>query len=161
MRMFDLTGQRAIVTGAATRIGEAIATRLNRAGARIVVADMNLLDAEAVAEQLEHDSFAAYVDVTKPDTITAMSEKVLAQCGSLEVLVNNAGIAGPAGPIWKQSDEAWMRAIAVNLSGVFFFCRAVLPHLRARRYGRIVNIASIAGKEGNAGMVPTQRPRPV
>jgi 2-dehydro-3-deoxy-L-rhamnonate dehydrogenase (NAD+) len=154
VRMFDLTGQTAIVTGAATGIGEAIAARLNRAGARVVVADMNLRDANVVAGQLEHDSFAVYVDVTKPETITAAVEQVLARCGSLEVLVNNAGIAGPAGPIWEQSEEAWMRAIAVNLSSVFFFCRAVLPHMRARGYGRIVNIASIAGKEGNAGMVP-------
>ncbi len=68
--------------------------------------------------------------------------------------MNNAGIAGPAAPLWEQTDEAWQKAIAVNLSGIFYFCRAVVPHMLERKYGRIVNIASIAGKEGNPRMVP-------
>jgi 3-oxoacyl-[acyl-carrier protein] reductase len=79
---------------------------------------------------------------------------VLKRTGRIDILVNNAGIAGPSAPIWEQTDEQWQRNIAINLTGVFNFCRAVIPHMRERRYGRIVNIASIAGKEGNPRMVP-------
>jgi 3-oxoacyl-[acyl-carrier protein] reductase len=78
----------------------------------------------------------------------------LQQTGQIDILVNNAGIAGPAAFIWEQTDEDWQRNIAINLTGVFNFCRAVIPHMRSRSYGRIVNIASIAGKEGNPRMTP-------
>jgi 3-oxoacyl-[acyl-carrier protein] reductase len=81
-------------------------------------------------------------------------EQVLAKTGRIDILVNNAGIAGPAAYVWEQTDEDWQRNIAINLTGVFNFCRAVAPHMRSRGYGRIVNIASIAGKEGNPRMSP-------
>ena len=152
--MFDLMGQTAVVTGAATGIGEAIAERFSRAGARVVIADMNLKDATAVAERIGNGAYSVHVDVSKPESISAAVAEVIDKSGRLDILVNNAGIAGPAGPIWEQTDDAWTKALAVNLSGVFYFCRAVLPHMRERQYGRIVNIASIAGKEGNPGMVP-------
>ncbi len=152
--MFELTGQTAIVTGAATGIGEAIAERFTQAGARVAVADMNLPDAEKVARRLGHGSFAVRVDVSQPESIKQAVAEVLGKTGRIDILVNNAGIAGPAAPLWEQTDEAWEKAIAVNLSGIFYFCRAVVPHMLERKYGRIVNIASIAGKEGNPRMVP-------
>jgi 3-oxoacyl-[acyl-carrier protein] reductase len=77
---------------------------------------------------------------------------VLARTGRIDILVNNAGIAGRAAPLWEQTPEDWRAVMAVNLDGVFHCCRAVIPHMRQRRYGRIVNIASIAGKEGNPNM---------
>jgi 3-oxoacyl-[acyl-carrier protein] reductase len=80
--------------------------------------------------------------------------EVLRQRGQIDILVNNAGIAGRAAPIDEQTDEDWQNIIAVNLTGVFYFCRAVVPHMRVRKYGRIVNISSIAGKEGNPRMIP-------
>jgi 3-oxoacyl-[acyl-carrier protein] reductase len=80
-------------------------------------------------------------------------EQVLGRTNRIDILVNNAGIAGVTAPLWEQTDADWQKVIAVNLSGVFYFCRAVLPHMRERKYGRIVNIASIAGKEGNPRMV--------
>jgi 3-oxoacyl-[acyl-carrier protein] reductase len=80
-------------------------------------------------------------------------EMVLARTQSLEIVVNNAGVAGKAAPIWEQTDDDWNRVLAINLTGPFFMCRAVMPHMRSRGYGRVVNIASIAGKEGNPNMV--------
>ena len=148
--MFDLTGQTAIVTGAATGLGEAIARRFAAAGATVVVADRDLAGAEAVAASL--GSFAVEVDITKAASVQAATAAVLAKTGRIDILVNNAGIAGRAAPIWEQTEEDWNLAIAINLTGIFLFCKAVLPHMRERKYGRIVSIASIAGKEGNPNM---------
>lgn len=152
--MFELTDQTAIVTGAATGIGEAIAERLSLSGATVAIVDLNLREAEAVAARLGRGAFAVHADVSSAESVTKAVAQVLERTGRIDILVNNAGIAGPAAPLWEQTDEAWEKAIAVNLSGVFYFCRAVLPHMRSRKYGRVVNIASIAGKEGNPRMVP-------
>jgi 3-oxoacyl-[acyl-carrier protein] reductase len=150
--MFDLTGQTAIVTGAATGIGEAIARRLARAGATVAVADMDADGAAAAAESIGGGTFPLAIDIARCDSVTRAVEEVLARTGRIDVLVNNAGIAGRAAPLWEQTEEDWNRVIAVNLTGVFLCCRAVIEHMRQRRYGRIVNIASIAGKEGNPNM---------
>jgi 2-dehydro-3-deoxy-L-rhamnonate dehydrogenase (NAD+) len=151
--MFDLNGQTAIVTGAATGIGEAIAERLAGAGATVVVADLDIEGAKGVAGRLAQNAFAVKTDVTDPESIRKTVEQVLGRTNRIDILVNNAGIAGVTAPLWEQTDADWQKVIAVNLSGVFYFCRAVLPHMRERKYGRIVNIASIAGKEGNPRMV--------
>jgi 2-dehydro-3-deoxy-L-rhamnonate dehydrogenase (NAD+) len=152
--MFQLTGQVAIVTGAATGIGAAIASRLTRAGATLVILDLNLKGAKLVAEALGNGAFALEADVSDAGSVRAAVDAVLARTGRIDILVNNAGVAGPAAPTWEQTDENWQRNIAVNLTGVFNCCRAVVPHMRSRGYGRIVNIASIAGKEGNPNMSP-------
>jgi NAD(P)-dependent dehydrogenase (short-subunit alcohol dehydrogenase family) len=152
--MFSLAGRTAIVTGAATGIGEAIAIRLANAGATIAVADLNLSGAQRVAAVLPNRSFAIEANVADAASVARAVEQVLQQTGQIDILVNNAGIAGPAAFIWEQTDEDWQRNIAINLTGVFNFCRAVVPHMRSRSYGRIVNIASIAGKEGNPRMTP-------
>ena len=148
--MFGLSGQTAIVTGAATGLGEAIARRFAAAGAMVAVADRDLAGAEAVAQSI--GGIAVEVDITKSASVRAATEAVLASTGRIDILVNNAGIAGKAAPIWEQSEDDWNLAIAINLTGLFNFCKAVLPHMRERKYGRIVNIASIAGKEGNPNM---------
>jgi 3-oxoacyl-[acyl-carrier protein] reductase len=150
--MFDLTGQTAIVTGAATGIGEAIARRLAKAGATLVVADLDLEGAKAVAASIGGESFAVGVDISRSDSAGEAIAKVLARRGRIDILVNNAGIGGKAAPLWEQTDEDWQRIIAINMTGVFNCCRAVIQHMRERRYGRIVSIASIAGKEGNPRM---------
>jgi NAD(P)-dependent dehydrogenase (short-subunit alcohol dehydrogenase family) len=152
--MFSLAGRTAMVTGAATGIGEAIAIRLAEAGATVAVIDLNLAGAERAAASLPNRSFAVEADVANAASVGRAVDQVIEQTGQIDILVNNAGIAGPAAYIWEQTDEDWQRAIAVNLTGVFNFCRAVVPHMRSRSYGRIVNIASIAGKEGNPRMVP-------
>jgi NAD(P)-dependent dehydrogenase (short-subunit alcohol dehydrogenase family) len=152
--MFSLAGRTAIVTGAAAGIGEAIAIRLANAGATVAVADVNLSGAQRVAAALPNLSFAIEANVADATSVFRAVEQVLQQTGKIDILVNNAGIAGPAAYIWEQTDEDWQRNIAINLTGVFNFCRAVVPHMRSRTYGRIVNIASIAGKEGNPRMTP-------
>lgn len=151
---FDLTGQTAIVTGAATGIGEAIAQRLAGAGATIAIVDLDLAGAERVAAAIGNGSFGVRADVSNAAEAGGAVQEAIKRTGRIDILVNNAGIAGPSAPIWEQTDEHWQRNIAINLTGVFNFCRAVIPHMRSRGYGRIVNIASIAGKEGNPRMVP-------
>jgi 2-dehydro-3-deoxy-L-rhamnonate dehydrogenase (NAD+) len=150
--MFDLSGQTAIVTGAATGLGEAIARRFAASGAIVAVADKDEKGAASVAAAI--GGFALPVDITSDTSVRAAVAQVLAKQGKIDILVNNAGIAGKAAPIWDQTDYDWATIISINLTGVFQFCRAVLPHMRERRYGRIVNIASIAGKEGNPNMCP-------
>jgi NAD(P)-dependent dehydrogenase (short-subunit alcohol dehydrogenase family) len=152
--MFELDGQTAIVTGAATGIGRAIAERLASAGACVAIADINSPGAQEVASRIGHPSFAVQTDVSSPASIRETVAEVLRRTGRIDILVNNAGIAGKAAPLWEQSTPDWELAIAINLSSVFHFCHAVIPHMRERGYGRVVNIASIAGKEGNPRMVP-------
>jgi NAD(P)-dependent dehydrogenase (short-subunit alcohol dehydrogenase family) len=152
---FDLTGQTAIVTGAAQGIGEGIATRLAQAGAHVAVADRNTEEAEASAQRISaagSKAFAVAVDVTDSSSIETMVNTVLAKTGQIDILVNNAGIGGKAAPIWEQSDQDWQGVIDVNLTGVFQCCRAVIGSMRERDYGRIINIASVAGKDGNPNM---------
>jgi NAD(P)-dependent dehydrogenase (short-subunit alcohol dehydrogenase family) len=151
--MFELTGQTAIVTGAGAGIGEVIAARLSAAGARVAVADIDSEAAQSVANRIGGGAFALPVDITNTEQVQAAIAKVIETAGSLEILVNNAGIAGRAAPIWEQTDEDWHRVMNLNIHAPFYLCRAVLPQMRKGGYGRIVNIASIAGKEGNPNMV--------
>ena len=148
---FDLTGQIAIVTGAATGIGEAIAHRLASAGARVGIADLDAEGAAAVAASLPQ-AFPLPVNITDSGSVRSAVDKTIADYGRIDVLVNNAGVAGKAAPCWEYSDDEFNRVVQINLNGTFYFCRAVMPHMRERKYGRIVNIASIAGKEGNPNM---------
>lgn len=152
MGYFDLSGQTAVVTGGATGIGEAVARRLANAGARIVIADIDLEGGKTVAESIGRGAFAVRLDITSSEDVQKAVDQILAQTGRIDVWVNNAGIGGKAAPIWEQTNKDWDQVVAINLSGVFYCCRAVVPHMRQRGYGRIVNIASIAGKEGNPNM---------
>lgn len=145
--MFDLTGQTAIVTGAATGIGEAIARRLSAAGASVIVADINRDGAETVARSMR-TATSLHIDVSSADSVQAAFSRI----PRVDILVNNAGMAGKAAPLWEQTEEAWQQIIAINMSSVFHCCRAVIGQMRTNHYGRIVNIASIAGKEGNPNM---------
>lgn len=155
-RFFDLTNQTALVTGAATGIGAAIAKRLALAGATVVIADVDLEEAQRTAEQISAQTnktaLPVVMDVANRALVETALKFALSETGRLDILVNNAGIAGKAAPLWEQTDEDWSKILAINLTGVFLCSRAVIPHMRERRYGRIVNIASIAGKEGNPRM---------
>ena len=151
MNQLDLKGRNGIVTGGARGIGFAIATRLLQSGARVSLWDR---DAEALREA--QAKLAALgqvgtqtVDLTDAAAVIAAAAATKAEFGSVELLVNNAGIAGVNGKLWEFPPEQWRAVIDTNLNAVFYVCRAVVPLMLEGKYGRIVNIASIAGKEGN------------
>jgi NAD(P)-dependent dehydrogenase (short-subunit alcohol dehydrogenase family) len=150
MNKIDLKGMNAIVTGGARGIGLAIAQRLLASGARCSLWDMNRDRLEATAKSLSGDEVhTAVVDISKPDSVKAAVEATLKHFGSIEILVNNAGIAGVTKKMWECTPAEWHDVLEVNLFGVFVCCHAIVPHMLQQGYGRIVNIASIAGKEGN------------
>jgi 3-oxoacyl-[acyl-carrier protein] reductase len=147
----------AIVTGAAQGIGRATAAELASQGATAVVADVDANLAAATAREISGRGLSAEaveVDVSQKASVVRMVERVLERFGRIDVLVNNAGIAGRAVPLEEVTDDDWERMMAVDLSSVFYCCRAVVPHMVERRAGAIVNVASIAGKEGNPNMIP-------
>lgn len=151
--MFDLSGQFAIVTGAATGLGEVIAARLSSAGATVCIADIDGAAAAAAAERIGHGAQSIAVDITNPAAVNQTVAAILEQNKAIDILVNNAGLAGKAAPSWEQTDTDWHKVMDVNINGPFYLCRAAIPHMRKRGYGRIINIASVAGKEGNPNMV--------
>ena len=149
---FSLQGQVAVVTGAGQGIGEGIATRLAQAGARVAVLDMNRATAEASAERLK--GIGLHCDVSCAASVQSAMEEVRRQLGPIQILVNNAGITGRTLPLWELDESDLDQVYAVNLKGVFLACRAVIPEMLAQGYGRILNVASIAGKEGNPTLIP-------
>jgi 3-oxoacyl-[acyl-carrier protein] reductase len=137
-------GRVAVVTGGAAGIGAAVAARLAREGARVAVWDR---DTGAVAAGAP--VHAEMVDVADPHAVQRAAEATAAALGGIDILVASAGITGPNTTTWEYPVEAWQRVMDVNVNGVFYCNRAVVPVMQRRGYGRIVNIASIAGKEGN------------
>jgi len=141
----------AIVTGAAGALGTAMCERFVQDGHRVVVADLATDRAEALAHRLDPSgdgAMAVTVDVTDYASVEAMVAAVLGWAGRVDILVNNAGISEGHVATWEMPLEAWRRTIDVDLTGVFHGCRAVLPTMLERGWGRIINISSIAGKEG-------------
>ena len=150
-----LRGRVAIVTGAARGLGAAIARRLSSEGASVVLADLNAGAAEAAASALRSTgatALAREVDVSDPESASNLIRWTVEEAGQVDVLVNNAGITGPALPVAEYTDADWRRVLSVDLDGVFYCARAVIPYMVERGSGRIVNIASISGKEGNPNM---------
>ena len=142
-----LAGQVAVVTGGAQGIGLAVARRLAGQGARVVIWDMDGALAASTAAGLGGEGRA--LDVTDAEAVAAAAQDAAARLGRIDILVNSAGIAGMNAPVTDYPVAEFHRVVAVNLHGTFHVCRAVLPHMVARGYGRVVNIASVAGKEGN------------
>jgi 3-oxoacyl-[acyl-carrier protein] reductase len=153
--MIDLNGRCAVVTGSAQGIGRAIAARLLESGASVAIWDRDGKLAGEAAAALGGDGRveAIAVDVTRLTEIEAARDATVKALGRIDILVNNAGIAGPNVPTWEYPIGAWQEVMRVNLDSQFFCCRAIVPLMIAQNYGRIVNIASIAGKEGNPNAV--------
>ena len=147
----DLKGKNAVVTGGAQGIGRSIVERLLDSGAAIAIWDRDKTLAHQTASELKSrgrvNAFA--LDVTQFAEIEHARSATLQALGRIDILVNNAGITGPNLTTWEYPVEAWQNVMRVNLDGQFFCCKAVVPLMIAQNYGRIVNIASIAGKEGN------------
>lgn len=165
MAVGEARARVAVVTGGASGIGEATARRLARDGHSVVIADLDIERAEQVARDINASSnistegagqaaFGVAVDVSREGSFREMVATVVARAGSIDVLVNNAGVAGMSAPSWTLPDGEWERVVGIDLSGVFYGCRAVLPGMIAQGWGRIVNVSSIAGKEGNPNAVP-------
>ena len=151
----DLDGQHGIVTGAAAGIGRAVARALHAAGANVTVTDIDGDSARAVAESLSTTGPACLglrLDVTDDASVRAGVEQAAEHWGRVDILVNNAGVSGYSTPVWETTDANWQRVLDLNLTGTFRMCRAVVPHMRARGYGRVVNIASISAKDGNVNV---------
>lgn len=151
VNQIDLANKKAIITGAARGIGYAIAERFLQSGASVSIWDM---DVEAMAEAaLELSKIGpvhvAQVDVTSETSTEAAAASTLEAFGQIDILVNNAGIAGSTAKLWELSVAEWRKVVDIDLIGPYLCCRAVVPHMLTNGYGRIVNIASIAGKEGN------------
>jgi NAD(P)-dependent dehydrogenase (short-subunit alcohol dehydrogenase family) len=145
----DFAGKRAVVTGGAQGIGFAIAAKLSAAGAQVALWDRDVaLTGEAVAN-LGGGARGVEVDVTNPESVAAAVVESTNEAGGIDILVNNAGIAGANATVWEYPLDEWRRVLDIDLNGVFYCCNAVAPVMIAQDYGRIVNIASIAGKEGN------------
>ena len=153
----DLTDKVAIVTGAGQGIGRAIALRLAGAGASVVVAELNRKVGETVAKEIDAlggTSLVIEADVSKLDQTQRMAQQTLAAFNQIDILVNNAGIAGKTATLPDLDESDWDAVIDVNLKGVFLCCKAVIDHMIERQYGKIVSVASIAGKEGNPTLIP-------
>lgn len=145
----DLEGRVAVVTGGAQGIGRAIAERFLGSGASVALWDRDRALAETTAGELGERARVFPVDVTQLGEVERARDETLSAFGRIDILVNNAGIAGPNMPTWDYAPADWKRVMTINLDGPFLCCRAVVPGMIAQNYGRIVNIASIAGKEGN------------
>jgi 2-dehydro-3-deoxy-L-rhamnonate dehydrogenase (NAD+) len=149
-----LDGRTALVTGAGRGIGRAITERLLADGARVAMIDRDGPLVEEAAKRLGAGARAVVADVTRTADVDAAVKTAYDWHGRLDIVVNNAGITGRSFPTWELTDEDWHQVIAVDLTSVFLICRAAVKLMRPRRSGRIVNIASIAGKEGNPTLVP-------
>jgi 3-oxoacyl-[acyl-carrier protein] reductase len=148
MNKIDLNGRVAVITGGARGIGLAIAQRAAASGARVALWDRDGARLTQVAAAIE-GATTHVVDVTDEAAVARAAAESEAAHGRIDILVNNAGITGGNAPTWELPVEEWRRVVEINLIAPYLICRAVLPGMVARGYGRVVNIASVAGKEGN------------
>ena len=149
MNQLDFKGRHAVVTGGATGLGYAIAARLIASGGSVTLWDRDLPAAQRAAQVLGDKARAVQVDVSQHASVQAAVAATSLQSTRIDALVNSAGITGPNTKVWEYPVDAWREVMDVNLNGLFHCCREVVPVMREAGYGRIVNIASVAGKDGN------------
>ncbi len=146
---FDLNGRVAVVTGGAQGFGRAVAERFAASGAKVDIWERDTALAEKTAGEIGNAARVVEVDVSDFASVEKARDATLAALGKIDILVNNAGIAGANATVWDTDVAEWQKVMRINLDGPFFCCKAVVPAMREKGYGRIINIASIAGKEGN------------
>ena len=149
MNRIDLRGRRAVVTGGSSGIGFAVARRFAESGATVSLWDVDERGLARATERLPA-ALACRVDITKEDAVTHATAQTTQELGGIDILVNSAGIAGQQQKLWELSLAEWQRVINVNLTGTFLCCKAIVPVMQRTDYGRIVNLSSTAGKDGNA-----------
>lgn len=150
MNAYDFKGQTAVITGGASGIGAAIAERLALSGAKIAIWDRDVGRLDPRLSSIPQDTcLAIELDVTDASAVEQATIRTVDALGDIDILVANAGIAGSTALLWEYDPAMWRKINEVNLDGVFLCCRAIVPGMIARNYGRIVTIASVAGKEGN------------
>ena len=153
MNQYDMKGRHAVITGGATGLGYAIGQRMLASGARITIWDRDIGGMGTAAEQLKKAHPGAqvacvHVDVAQHDSVVQATAQTVA-IAPVDALVNSAGITGPNTKLWDYPVDAWRQVMDINLNGLFYCCRELSAHMRLRNSGRIVNIASVAGKDGN------------
>ena len=149
MNKIDLNGRCAVVTGGAQGFGRAITERFVASGAKVAIWDNDQALAEKTAKEIGESVSAFKVDVTDLAAVEKARDATLKALGKIDIFVNNAGIAGVNKTVWETDFEEWRKVLRINLDGPFICCKAIVPTMVQQNYGRIVNIASIAGKEGN------------
>jgi NAD(P)-dependent dehydrogenase (short-subunit alcohol dehydrogenase family) len=145
----DLKGRVAVVTGGAQGFGRACVERFIASGARVAIWDNDVALANKTASEVGNDTIVAQCDVSDFDSISAARDATVSAAGKIDILINNAGIAGANATTWDTEVDEWRKVMRINLDGPFLCCKAVVPVMIENGYGRIVNVASIAGKEGN------------
>jgi NAD(P)-dependent dehydrogenase (short-subunit alcohol dehydrogenase family) len=149
MNKIDLDGRTAVVTGGAQGFGRAITERFVASGAKVAIWDNDLGLAEKTASAIGNAVSPFNVDVTDSIAVERARDATLSAFGKIDILVNNAGIAGVNKTVWETDFDEWRKVLRINLDGPFICCKAIVPQMLSQKYGRIVNIASVAGKEGN------------
>ena len=152
MNQIDLNNKTAVITGGAQGFGYSMVERFSQSGAKVMIwdKDQELIDSLDLPENVS----AVQTDVTSYDSVENSVKATLEKNNKIDILVNNAGIAGPSFKTWEYPIDQWQNVVDIDLTGVFYCCRAITPHMINNNYGRIVNIASIAGKEGNPNAMP-------
>tara|TARA_B100001250_G_scaffold253174_1_gene217699 strand:+ start:55 stop:795 length:741 start_codon:yes stop_codon:yes gene_type:complete len=152
MNQIDLSNKTAVITGGAQGFGYSMVERFSQSGAKVVIwdKDQELIDSLELPDNVS----AVQTDITSYDNVEKSVQETLDKNKTIDILVNNAGIAGPSFKTWEYPIDQWQNVVDIDLTGVFYCCRAVTPHMIKNNYGRIVNVASIAGKEGNPNAMP-------